>query len=239
VRTVSSDLHALCFDADDPAALARFWAGVLGREVVDDPYDGLSLPPGEPGELRLRFQPADTPKSGPNRMHFDLTSASLEDQQATIDRALGLGARLIDVGQLPEEDHEVLADPEGNEFCVIGPGNDFTAGCGFVGALSCDGSQAVGYFWSKALDWSLVWDQDEETAIQSPRGGSKIAWGGPPVAPKDGKNRLHFDLVTTGDRVAEVERLVSLGARRIHIGQHDDQIVLADPDDNEFCVRPR
>ena len=109
-------------------------------------------------------------------------------------RALGLGARHIDVGQRPEEGHVVLADPEGNEFCVIEPGNSFLAGCGFLGALSCDGSQEVGYFWSEALGWPLVWDQDQETAIQSPRGGPKIAWGGPPVTPKVGRNRLHFDL---------------------------------------------
>jgi glyoxalase superfamily protein len=56
-------------------------------------------------------------------------------------RALELGARHLDVGRLPEEGHVVLADPEGNEFCVIEPGNGFLAGCGFIGALACDGSQ--------------------------------------------------------------------------------------------------
>jgi hypothetical protein len=45
----------------------------------------------------------------------------------------------------------VLADPEGNEFCVIEPGDSFLAGCGFLGELACDGSQAVGHFWSQAL----------------------------------------------------------------------------------------
>jgi len=88
----------------------------------------------------------------------------------------------------------VLADPEGNEFCVTGPGNKFLADCGFIGALACDGSQEVGYFWSAALGWPLVWDQDQETVIRSPRGGPKITWGGPPLMPKRGKNRLHFDL---------------------------------------------
>ena len=108
------------------------------------------------------------------------------------------------------------ADPEGNEFCVIEPGNNFLAGCGFIGALSSDGLQEVGYFWSEALGWPLVWDQDEETAIQSPRGGTKVTWGGPPVAPKAGKNRLHFDLAppADGDQQAEVDRLVSIGATR-------------------------
>jgi Glyoxalase/Bleomycin resistance protein/Dioxygenase superfamily. len=136
----------------------------------------------------------------------------------------------------------VLADPEGNEFCVIEPGNNFLADTAFIGALASDGSQEVGYFWSEALGWPLVWDQDQETAIQSPAGGTKITWGGPPVRPKIGKNRLHFDLVVAGDGdlQAEVDRLVSLGATRIDIGQGDvSWVVMADPDGNEFCVFPR
>ena len=174
-------------------------------------------------------------------MHFDLTSTSLENQQETVAKALGLGARPTDVGQRPEEGHVVLADPEGNEFCVIEPGNNFLADCGFVGALACDGSQEVGYFWSAALGWPLVWDQDQETAIRSPHGGPKITWGGPPVAPKTGKNRLHFDLAPSpdGDQQAEVERLVSLGATVIDIGQGEvGWVVMADPDGHEFCVLP-
>jgi hypothetical protein len=172
-------------------------------------------------------------------MHFDLTSTALEDQEQTVARSLGLGARHIDVGQRPEEGHVVLADPEGNEVCVIEPGNDFLADCGFIGALACDGSQDVGYFWSAALGWPLVWDQDQQTAIRSPRGGPKITWGGPPLMPKIGKNRLHLDLAPAvdGDQQAEAARLVSLGATRIDIGQGTvDWVVMADPDGHEFCV---
>jgi predicted enzyme related to lactoylglutathione lyase len=236
---MSSQLIALCFDANDPLGLARFWSGVLGREITDDPHEGFTLLTGDDTQFRIRFVPNQEQKSGPNHMHFDLTSKSHEDQQETVARALELGGRHIDVGQRPEEGHVVLADPEGNEFCVIEPGNNFTAGCGFIGALSCDGSQEVGYFWSKALGWPLVWDQDQETAIQSPRGGSKIAWGGPPVRPKPPKNRLHFDIAppADGDQQAEVDRLVSLGATRIDIGQGEvSWVVMADPDGNEFCV---
>ena len=68
----------------------------------------------------------------------------------------------------------MLADPEGNEFCIIEPDNNFLADCGFIGALACDGSQQAGYFWSEALDWPLVWDQGQQTAIRSPHGGPKI-----------------------------------------------------------------
>ena len=236
---MTSHLFAVCFDANDPLRLARFWAGVLGRERADDPRDDIALLPSDDTGFQLRFLPTQEQKTGPNRMHFHLTSTSLEDQQQTVARSLGLGGRHIDVGQRPEEGHVVLADPEGNEFCVIEPGNSFLADCGFLGELACDGSQEVGYFWSKALGWPLVWDQDQETAIQSPRGGSKIAWGGPPVNPKTGKNRLHFDIAppVDGDQQAEVDRLVSLGATRIDIGQGEvSWVVMADPDGNEFCV---
>ena len=66
-----------------------------------------------------------------------------------------------------------------------------------------------------------------------------MSWGGPPVNPKTGKNRLHLDIAppADGEQQAEVERLISLGATRIDIGQGDvSWVVMADPDGNEFCV---
>ena len=237
---MTSHLIAVCFDANDPLGLAHFWAGVLGWEITDDPDYGVTIVPSDDTGFRIDFLPTVEAKTRQNQIHFDLTSTSPEDQQATVARSLELGARHIDIGQRPEEGHVVLADPEGNEFCVIEAGNNFLADTGFIGAITCDGSQEVGYFWSETLGWPLVWDQDEETAIQSPRGGSKIAWGGPPVAPKTGKNRLHLDIAppADGDQQAEVDRLISLGAAPIDIGQGDvSWVVMADPDGNEFCVR--
>ena len=235
----TSQLVAVTFDAHDPDVLGRFWSGLLGREVTAGTIVDVALRPEDDTGFLVCFMHNETQKVGQNRMHFDLTSATPEEQQATVDRALELGGRHIDVGQLPEEEHVVLADPEGNEFCVIEPGNNFLADCGFVGALACDGSQEVGYFWRDALGWPLFWDQDQETAIRSPHGGPKITWGGPPLSPKAGKNRLHFDLKppAEGDQQAEVERLLFLGATRVDIGQRDvGWVVLADPDGNEFCV---
>ena len=84
-------------------------------------------------------------------------------------QAHGLGARHVDIGQRPEEGHIVLTDPEGNEFCVIEPGNKYLAGCGFMAEITCAGSRETGFFWSEALEWPLVWDQGLQTAIQSPR----------------------------------------------------------------------
>jgi hypothetical protein len=151
------------------------------------------------------------------------------------------------VGQTAEEGHVVLADPEGNELCVIEAGNAFLADTAFLGELACDGTRDVGLFWSRVLSWPLVWDHDEETAIQSPLGGTKIAWGGPPVRPRSGRNVLHLHvspLAPEGhdDRAqdaqdAEVERLLSLGAARLDAGHGDAcGVPLADPDGNEFCL---
>jgi catechol 2,3-dioxygenase-like lactoylglutathione lyase family enzyme len=235
---MTAQLVALCFDAKDPLRLARFWAGVLGWEMAASD-EGFVLLPSDDTRFQLDFFPSQAEKTGPNQIHFDLKSRSLEEQQQTVARALELGARHIDVGQLPEEEHVVLADPEGNEFCVIEPGNNFLADCGFIEALSSDGTQQVGYFWSEALGWPLVWVQDEETAIRSPHGGPIISWGGPPVAPKTGKNRLHLDLAPPagGDQAAEVERLVALGATRVGDGREGTgRVELLDPDGNEFCV---
>ena len=231
-------LHTLCIDANDPPRLGRFWAGLLGWEIAED---RLVLLPNDDTGFRIRFQPTAEPKVGPNQFHFDLTSQSAEVQQETVARVLSLGGRHHDVGQLPEEEHVVMADPEGNEFCVIEPGNNFLADCGFIGALPADGAPEVGYFWSEALGWPLVWDQEQETAIRSPDGGPKLTWGGPPARPKTRKNRMHFEVTppVDGDQQAEVDRLVSLGATPIDIGQGDvEWVVMADPGGNEFCVLP-
>jgi predicted enzyme related to lactoylglutathione lyase len=228
-----SRLVALILDAHDPELLARFWGDVLGREVVDS--DRGVLLPGSETQVGLRLLRSGSEKVGPNRVHLHLTSTSLADQQQTVTAALALGARHLDVGQLPEEGHVVLADPEGNEFCVIEPDNSFLAGCGFLGELACDGTRAVGIFWSQALGWPLVWDENQETAVQSQHGGTKVAWGGPPVAPKNGRNRQRFELELAGDLEEEIDRLVTLGANRVG-GSANAVVELADPDGNEFCL---
>ncbi len=236
---MTCQLVALCFDANDPQRLARFWSGLLEWKTINDARGGNTLLPTDDTGFQIRFLASSETKTDPNQLHFDLTSSSVENQQRTVARALELGARHIDIGQGPDVRHVVLADPEGNEFCVIEPDNSFLADCGFIGALACEGSQEVGYFWSEALGWPLIWDQDQETAIRSPLGGPKITWGGPPLNPKTGKYRLHLDVAppVNGDHQVEVDRLVSLGATHIDIGQGDvNWVVMADPDGHEFCV---
>ena len=89
------NLHALCIDAQDPQGLAEFWAGVLGRELVYDSQDGITLLPGDDVGFRVRFVTTEEQKVGRNRMHLELTSSSLEEQQRTVARALELGDRLV------------------------------------------------------------------------------------------------------------------------------------------------
>jgi predicted enzyme related to lactoylglutathione lyase len=237
---ITSRLVALCFDANDPLGLARFWAAALRWEVDDESQHKVGLVPTDDTRFKILFLPVAEKKAGQSRLHLDLTTTSIDDQQESVARLVELGARRIDIGQRPDEAHVVLADPEGNELCIIEPENKFLAGCGRLGSITCDGTREVGYFWSAAIGWPLVWDQDEETAIRAPDGtGPLITWGGPPVAPKIGKNRLHLDIAPPEhvDQRAEVDRLASLGATRIDIGQGDvDWVVMADPDGNEFCV---
>jgi catechol 2,3-dioxygenase-like lactoylglutathione lyase family enzyme len=230
-------LEAVRFEVADALAVAAFWAGLLGREVR--PESGGALLPGDKTQVGLRFVTSQTERRvGRPRLHLHLTSSSLEQQRRTVETALRLGGRHIDVGQAPDATHVVLADPGGNELCVIEPGNKYLAGTGYLGEVTCDGSRSVGMFWRDALGWPLVWDKDEQTAVQSPLGGTKISWdlwgGRPPVERRSGSNQQFFDLVTA-DPPGETERLASLGA--IRLSDLSDGVKMADPDGNEFGLR--
>lgn len=234
---MTSRLVALCFGANDPLGLARFWAEALRWDIDASADSEVGLVPTDGTRFRIQFLPVPEPKVGKNRIHLDLTTTSIDDQEETVARLIEHGARHIDVGQGPDDEHVVLADPEGNELCIIEPHNKFLAGCGRLGSVTCDGTPGVGYFWSAALDWPLVWDQNEETAIRAPDGtGPFITWG-PTLAPKVGKNRLYLDIAPLDgtDRQAEVDRLVSLGATRADQGVAA-WVAMTDPDDNEFRV---
>ncbi len=236
---MTSRLVELCIDANDPLRLAGFWAEALGGWTIEQDDDGIELVPTDGTRFTVIFEPVPEEKSAKNPIHLDLTTSTLDDQRQTVARLIELGARPVDVGQGPDDRHVVLADPEGNELCIIEPDNHFLATCGRLGSITCDGSREVGVFWSQVLDWPLVWDQDGETAIRHPDGtGPFITWG-PPIPVKTTKNRLHLDIGPGDDtdQQAEVERLLALGATPVDIGQGDvDWVVLADVDGNEFCV---
>src|SRR5436853_56238 len=91
-------------------------ASAHADHTTDDPHDGPTvLPPDDGTSFRITFVATEAAKVLPNRMHLELTSESLAQQQATVYRALALGGRHVDVGQLPEEEHVVLGDLDGNE----------------------------------------------------------------------------------------------------------------------------
>jgi hypothetical protein len=109
------DWEQLVVDANDPVALGRWWQDALGWVVVnDDPeeFEIRAAPDRLPGIL---FARVEEPKAVKNRLHLDLRPA---DQRATVARLVGLGAAEVDVGQR-DVTWVVLADPEGNEFCVL------------------------------------------------------------------------------------------------------------------------
>ncbi len=104
----------ICIDAHDTRVLADWWARALGWPVepTEDEGDWLLRAPAGPDWL---FLPVPETKTVKNRIHFDFTP---HDQQAEVQRLLALGARHVDIGQ-GEQSWVVLADPEGNEFCVL------------------------------------------------------------------------------------------------------------------------
>jgi hypothetical protein len=237
---LSTRIVTLTFDANDPLPLARFWAATLRWDVEDETDEEIGLVPTDGTRFSLLFIPVPEPKTAKSRIHLDLVSESLEDQSEMVDRLLALGARPVDIGQSPDDDHVVLADPEGNEFCVVIRG-DFLATTDLLGAIVFEPADPiVGRFWSEATGWPIVFDEDGDTAIRAPDGrGPFVTFGPPSGAAKTGKNRLHLDIAppADGNQDAEVERLFALGARPIDIGQGDvSWVVLADPEGNEFCV---
>ena len=237
--TLTTQLDALALHARAPIELARFWAHALRWDIYEGD-DDIELVPTDATSFRLVFRPVVHEKLGQNRIHLDLTTTSAADQDDTVAELLAIGAGHIDIGQGPDDAHVVLADPEGNEFCVIEPDNRFLAGCPRLGAVNCDGTRDLGCFFSEALGWPLVWDQDEETAIQAPDGrGPKITWSGPPLMPKLGRERFHFHIAPTSGTSghAALAHLVSLGATRPEMGHScPGAIELVDVDGNSFCL---
>ncbi|WP_327654393.1 VOC family protein [Streptomyces sp. NBC_00483] len=113
-------LHHIVIDAHDLPALARFWAGALRWRILSEREREVVIGPDEDAPVGICFMPVTDRKVVKNRLHFDLTCAA-EDRDSEIERLVGLGARGADVGQSGDESWTVLADPEGNEFCVVRP----------------------------------------------------------------------------------------------------------------------
>ena len=112
----------LVVDSRDPEALAAFWSAVLGyRELSRDEDGAIEIGPEEGfGGVAptLVFAPVPEPTPGKVRLHIDLSPTD-RDQDAELDRLVQLGATRAEVGQTGEESWHVLADPEGNAFCLL------------------------------------------------------------------------------------------------------------------------
>jgi predicted enzyme related to lactoylglutathione lyase len=128
-------LHHVVIDAHDLSALARFWAQVLGWRILSEREREVVIGADATAPVGICFMPVSDVKTTKNRLHLDLSldpggrpggggRLSLrraEEQEAEIERILELGARRVDIGQTGVESWTVLADPEGNEFCVVRP----------------------------------------------------------------------------------------------------------------------
>jgi len=152
---VANNLRGVDVDALDPAAQLTFWSTLLGLPAVDE--SSLTFGPGT-----LRFVPSEQPKSGKNRLHLDLASTSAEHQHELVSRAMGLGAVPVDVGQR-DVAWVVLADPEGNEFCVLEPREEYL-GLGPVAAVVIDALDPA----AQARHWS------QATALPVTRAGDVV-----------------------------------------------------------------
>jgi predicted enzyme related to lactoylglutathione lyase len=113
-------LHHIVIDTHDLPALARFWTQALGWKVLSEREREIVIGSGENAPVGICLMPVTGPKTVKNRVHLDLTT-NAQDRDQEIERLLALGARRVDIGQTGAESWLVLADPEGNEFCVIRP----------------------------------------------------------------------------------------------------------------------
>jgi hypothetical protein len=231
-------LVSLSFDANDPEHLAGFWAEALGWQPVESAADEILVQPTDGTRFGLRFVADLSPKTEKNPIHLDLLGESEEDQREIVDRLLGLGATHVDVGQTGEETWSVLADPEGNELCVVRRG-EFLADAPFLSSVIFEpGLPATGRFWAAALDWPVVFDEDDETAVRAPDGKGPFLTFGPPAANDTGPGRLHLDVAPSDDRDQETEvaRLLTLGASTAAT-EDPRWVTLVDPNGNELRVR--
>jgi predicted enzyme related to lactoylglutathione lyase len=237
-------LTSVVIDSADPPTLARWWAAALGWEISneDDGEASIEPPDGGPG-IDLTFVPVDDKRVVKNRVHLDLRSTTLTEQADLIQRLMATGATEADIGQ-GDVPWAVLADPEGNEFCVLEPRPEY-AQTGSLAAIVVDALDpaAMARFWIEATGWQLR-EHESQHDLVPPDGRGPWLEFVPTEEPHTVKNRVHLDVAPypDDDQAAEVSRLLNLGALRTEVGQSDAEegwvnwVVLVDPEDNEFCV---
>jgi hypothetical protein len=233
----------------DAPAIGRFWAEALGWSAYSSgvttyvgPGGGLVWP--DPVVLGIDVVPVPERKTAAkNRVHLDLATASESHRAELVARLKALGATPVDVGQGEDVPWTVLADPEGNEFCVLEP-RDVHRDTGPVAVVlvDCADPRAMARFWEQAIAWTLVEVTDEHAVLRSAEGGGPYLefLRTPDAGATTVSDRVHLDLLPRpgDDKEAEVARLRALGATDLDLGQGGDVpwTCLADPEGNAFCV---
>jgi hypothetical protein len=234
--------------AVDASAVGRFWAEALGWTAYSPgvttyvgPGGGLVWP--DPVALGIDVVPVPEPRTATkNRVHLDLATTTATHQAELIARLGALGATPADVGQ-GDVPWTVLADPEGNEFCVLEP-REVYRDTGPIAAVvvDCVDPRAMARFWGAALDWPPHGVSDDQAVFRSAEpGGPYLEFIRTPGV-KTVPDRVHLDLLPHpgDDRTAEVARLRTLGATDLDLGQGDvPWTCLTDPEGHEFCVLDR
>ena len=115
---VPSRLAVVAVDATNPKVVADFWCEVLGWQVAEESDEGISIQSPDGAWPTIDVLPVPEGKTVKNRLHFDLRADGVSTD-VELERLLTLGARRVDVGQRPDVTWVVLADSEGNEFCLL------------------------------------------------------------------------------------------------------------------------
>lgn len=233
------------YKARDDSALGRFWAEALGWGVSSEgpgvtnvEPEGFAWP--DPAVLYIDVVTVPDPETVKYRAHIELATTSAAHHAELVARLQELGATPADMGQ-GDVPWTVLADPEGNVFCVLEP-REIYRDTGPIAAVvvDCEDPRAIARFWDEAMDWTLHEVTDDHALLRSAKDvGPYLQFLRTPHL-KDMWNRVHLDLVPYpgDDQAAEVARLEALGATLTDVGQGDDVHwkVLTDPEGNEFCV---
>lgn len=228
--------------ARDDSALGGFWVEALGWSVSSEGPGVTNLEPEgfvypDPVAVCVDLVVSAEAKTVKNRVHVDLAATSAAHQAEVVARLKGLGATLADVGQ-GDVPWTVMADPEGNEFCVLDSLYEDTGPIAKV-VVDCADPRVMARFWGEAMDWTVHEVTDNNAVLRSGRGvGPYLQFRRTPDV-KTVWNRVHLDVrpYPGDDPEAEAARLRALGATAIDLGQSDVHwTVLADPEGNEFCL---
>ena len=156
-RGMATQLWGVVIAALDPGAQARWWADALGWRAAPEDDGDWSVTSDDPTVPELLFEGVTDAKTRvKNRMHLDLASASTEAQAATVARLRAAGATDADIGQ-HDTAWVVLADPEGNEFCVLDPRDRYQGAPGLAAiVLDANDPELLAGFWSAATGWPIA-----------------------------------------------------------------------------------